>query len=769
MKYRYYIFSMILLLFSFFLLSCTSSTPPSLNNKRIMILGDSITNGGQYASFIEYYLNKNYPQQNFDIISIGLSSETASGLSEADHPFPRPCIHERLDRALDKVKPDIVLSCYGMNDGIYYPQSKENFAAYQKGITDLVRKVKASGAQAILLTPPPFDPLPKHDKLQKEGAKEYSFKAPFYKYHKVLEDYSSWIMNLSDPDIIKVDLNTALTRHIAKKRKTIKDFSFSKDGIHPKSEGHLLMAQEFLKVMGHLFATGDLDKDHARIMQDPLFKIVNQHRRLRSKGWLPYVGYTRGKTFSLDSIADTEKRAAELQKDIDALRQQPSLASTTPNIIYINVDDLGWADVNYQGKSTFYETPNIDKLSTQGMVFSNAYAPAANCAPSRACCQTGQNTPRHGIYTVGDSSRGNVTDRKLIPIKNTLQIAETNTTIAHSLKQAGYTTCSIGKWHISEDSTINGYDINIAGNHSGSPKGGYFSPFKNPNIKDGPKGEHLTDRLTTEAINFVTQNKNKAFYLYLTYYSVHTPLQAKKELVKKYNNKKSTEAHAHSTYAAMIETMDTNIGRLMSTLDKEGLTDNTLVLFTSDNGGIWKISRQWPLRAGKGSYYEGGIREPLIVRWPGKVKAGSHCDVPVSGLDFLPTFIEVAQTKTPNKILDGNSLVPLLTHTGTLKERPLYWHFPIYLQAYSLDNTDSRDNKFRTRPGSVIRLGDWKLHQYFENNDLELYNLKTDIGEKNNLSKKHPEKTKELLALLNNWRKETKAPVPTKLNPQYKK
>jgi arylsulfatase A-like enzyme len=442
-----------------------------------------------------------------------------------------------------------------------------------------------------------------------------------------------------------------------------------------------------------------------------------------------------------------------------------------PNIIYINADDLGWTDLGYRG-STYYRTPNIDKLASQGMTFSDAYAPAANCAPSRACCMTGQYTPRHGIYTVGSSERGKAKDRKLIPTKNTTVLADEHVTIAETLKDAGYITCHVGKWHLGPDPTTQGFDVNIAGCEWGSPSGGgYHSPYKYPNCVQTKKGEYLTDRLGTEAIAFIEKHKDQPFFLHFATHSVHTPLQAKADLIAVYSNRAPTEAHSNPTYAAMIQSLDENVGRIMQKIDELGLADNTLVLFTSDNGGVWKTSKQWPLRAGKGSYFEGGIREPMIVRWPGKVEPGSTCDVPVSGIDFFPTFLDAAGAEAPDgKTLDGVSLMPLLTQAGAIEDRPLFWHFPIYLQGYfKKGHTETRDLKFRTRPGSAVRRGDWKLHERFEDGGLELYNLKQDIGEKNNLADAEPEKTRELHELLKAWRKQTGAPVPTELSPEYEK
>lgn len=436
-----------------------------------------------------------------------------------------------------------------------------------------------------------------------------------------------------------------------------------------------------------------------------------------------------------------------------------------PNIVYINIDDLGWADLEFQG-SAYYETPHIDKLAGQGMVFTNAYAPAANCAPSRACCMTGQYTPRHGVYTVQSSARGDAKDRKLIPTENTLFIEEDNHTIADALQAAGYATCTVGKWHLSEDPRNNGFDINIAGGPWGSPsRGGYHSPYHYPNCAREKKGEYLTGRLTDEAIQFVRAHRDGPFFLYFPHYAVHSPLQPKKAAKAKYARKEKTKAHDNPAYAAMVESVDESIGRLMDTLDELGLAENTLVLFTSDNGGVYRFSKQWPLRAGKGSYYEGGIRVPFIMRWPGSIQPGATCDAPVSGIDFFPTLLDVTGARKPEgKVLDGLSLAPLMSQTGTFPERPLFWHFPIYLQR---GNEETRDPKFRTRPGSVVRLGDWKLHEYFEDGGLELYNLRTDLGEKNNRVNDYPDKVQELHALLKNWRNELNAPIPSERNPEY--
>ncbi|MBK3519736.1 sulfatase [Carboxylicivirga marina] len=450
--------------------------------------------------------------------------------------------------------------------------------------------------------------------------------------------------------------------------------------------------------------------------------------------------------------------------------KQKQEAKQPPNILFILIDDLGWKDVGYMG-SCFYETPHIDQLANDGVVFTNAYAPAANCAPSRACIMSGQYPSRHGIYTVGSSERGRAEDRKLIPIPNTTTLADSIITLAETLQKAGYQTAHIGKWHLGDDPCQQGFNLNIAGSHEGHPKS-YFSPYKNPKLEDGPEGEYLTDRLTSEAIHFLKENAphktGRPFFLYLPYFTVHTPLQGKEASIEKYRHKEDCEGQNHAVYAAMVESADQNVGRLMEALTEFGIRENTLVIFFSDNGGISKFSSQNPLRAGKGSYYEGGIREPLIVSWPAQFPGGKTIDVPVSGIDFYPTLMEAAGISQDVKpILDGESLLPLVKDGKKLERKALYWHFPIYLQAYDPQKDQSRDPLFRTRPGSAMRLGKWKLHEYFENGALELYNLNEDLGETDNLAEKYPRKTKQLHSLLKQWREETKAPVPSELNPQY--
>jgi len=437
-----------------------------------------------------------------------------------------------------------------------------------------------------------------------------------------------------------------------------------------------------------------------------------------------------------------------------------------PNIILINIDDMGWRDLGFMG-SKYYETPNIDALAGDGMVFTSAYAAASNCAPSRACLMSGQWTPRHGIYTVDSSERGRSKDRKLIPTKNNTTLPDSQYILAEALKDAGYITCHSGKWHLGDDPTTQGFDINIGGCHAGNP-GSYYPPYTNVPLKAPSEDYHLTNLIMDKTIEFINTTDVNSFFLYYAPYAVHTPIQPVKQLLSKYEKKPEWNGQNNPEYATMVENLDTQIGRLVVALKESGKLINTFILFTSDNGGHYGITKQWPLRSGKGSYYEGGIREPLFIWWPEKIKKGTISDIPVTHLDFYPTFIEIAGIEKPKgKILDGQSLMPILTGEGDFRERPLFWHFPIYLEAYLEEGDQTQDPLFRTRPGSAIRYGDWKLIQYFENNDIELYNLKDDISEKNNIVKLNTKKANELVELLNKWRKETNAPIPSDLNSEY--
>lgn len=436
-----------------------------------------------------------------------------------------------------------------------------------------------------------------------------------------------------------------------------------------------------------------------------------------------------------------------------------------PNIVLIHVDDLGWKDVGFMG-SGFYQTPHIDALSAQGMVFSNAYASASNCAPSRASLMTGRWTTRHGVYTVGTSERGKTKNRKLIPVANNTTLSENQKVISKVLQENGYTTCHSGKWHLSDDPLKFGFDLNIGGGHNGHPKS-YSPPYKNVQIAKG-ESSHLTDLVMEHTLKFIDTVKG-SFFLNYAPYAVHTPIQSVDSLVSKYEGKSDSSGQNNVAYATMIDNLDRNIGLLIAKLKQQNLFDNTMIVFTSDNGGLFGITRQHPLRAGKGSYYEGGIRTPFFFVWKNRIQAGSKTEVPMTNLDIFPTFLHVAEIDQSRFALDGVDLIAVLENQEDGMMRPLFWHFPIYLEAYNQTNNENRDALFRTRPGSVIRYGDWKLHYYFENNEVELFNLKKDIGETTDLALSEPEKTKELLTLLQAWWKETDAPLPKSRNPFFEK
>ena len=443
-------------------------------------------------------------------------------------------------------------------------------------------------------------------------------------------------------------------------------------------------------------------------------------------------------------------------------------AGPRPNVLFIFLDDFGWRDAGFMG-SDFYESPHLDALAKRGMVFTNAYAGAANCAPSRACLLSGQYTPRHEIYNVGTKRRGKKQFGRLMHIPGTDTLRRDIKTWAQCVHDAGYRTGTIGKWHLSDDPLPYGFDFNFAGTHSGSPPRGYYPPHGNiPELADAPKDEYLTDRLSEEAIGFIRADSDQPWFLYLTHFAVHTPLQGKPDLVAKYKDKPAGKLHDHPVMAAMIESVDTGVGRIIKALDETGQRDNTIIVFTSDNGGYGPATSMAPLKGYKGTYYEGGIREPMFVIWPGVTKPGTTCDTPVANVDLYPTFCDMTGAKRPDQPLDGLSLKPLLQgkEAPQFESRGLFWHFPAYLQSYQRID-QQRDPLYRSRPCSIIRMGRWKLHEYFEDGGLELYDLVDDPGESNNLAESHPKQRDRLHEALKQWRADTNAPVPTEPNPNY--
>ena len=426
-------------------------------------------------------------------------------------------------------------------------------------------------------------------------------------------------------------------------------------------------------------------------------------------------------------------------------------SSARPNIIFILVDDLGWTDLGCQG-SKFYDTPNIDRLASQGMKFTQAYSASTVCSPTRAALMTGKYPARlHVTDWIAGHAR---TFAKLKVPDWTMHLPLEEITIAEELKRSGYATASIGKWHFGGPEFYpdkQGFDENIGGCDRGQPPS-YFSPYGIPTLTDGPKGEFLSDRLTDEALKFIERNQAKPFFIYLPHYAVHTPLMGKSNVVAKYERKADAHNPQHNAkYAALVESVDDSVGRILQKLDELGLAENTVIYFTSDNGGLVlnDVTSNAPLRAGKGSAYEGGMRVPLFVKWPGVTKPGSRCATPVITPDFFPTMLEMAGVKPAmGQVIDGESLMPLLNQTGKLHRDAIYWHYPHY-------------HPGGATPYSAIRQGDWKLIEFFEDNHVELYSLRDDLGEKNDLASKFPERAGALREKLRAWRREVGAQSPT--------
>ncbi len=461
-----------------------------------------------------------------------------------------------------------------------------------------------------------------------------------------------------------------------------------------------------------------------------------------------------------------------------------SIAEEAPDrspmsIVLFLIDDLGWRDLGCQG-STYYRTPNIDRLAAEGVRFTDAYAACAVCSPTRAAILTGKYPARILLTNWLPSGRWNPTARlREGRFVRSLPIEEF--TLAEALREAGYRTASIGKWHLgSEPFSLpvhHGFDINVAGNAHGAP-GNYFFPYNGnwliPStgrrarwnvFSTGEPGEYLTDRLTDEAVRFLRQCDQQPFFLYFSHYAVHTPLQAKADLVAKYEAVKKSQQQGKPVYAAMIESVDESVGRVLEALRQLDRERNTVVIFTSDNGGFYNATSNRPLRGNKGSYYEGGIRVPLIIKWPGLGEAGRVVSQPVISTDLYPTCLAAAgAAPRPHQHLDGMSLQPLLSADRrfgegkfgdvNVGERSLFWHFPHYNSHPS------------SVPSSVIRKGNWKLIEAFDPAGVELYNLREDLGESMSLANDHPEKLQELLGELNAWREDVRAEM-MQPNPDY--
>lgn len=436
-----------------------------------------------------------------------------------------------------------------------------------------------------------------------------------------------------------------------------------------------------------------------------------------------------------------------------------------PNFVFLLVDDLGWGDFGCYG-AKFYETPNIDKLAKDGMLFTNAYSACTVCSPSRAAILTGRYPAR--LHLTDWIAGHKKPFAKLAVPDWKMKMDHERVLLPEALKEAGYATAFFGKWHLmpigqpdfkEHFPTSHGFDVNVGGREWGQPKGPgrYFSPFGMPGLDDGEKGDFLTDKLTDAAMKFLEEKKNEQFLLYFSYYTVHGPIMSPESLTQKYQEKakileNERNENMNPKRAGMIEALDQSVGRIVAKLEELGLAEDTVIVLTGDNGGDYDDTTAG-LRDRKGFSHEGGVREPLIAKWPGRIEAGSRCDEPVIGMDFYPTFLEMAglPTKT-DECLDGVSIWPLLKDGNSeLKREKLYWHYPHY---------------HRTKPYGAIRNGDWKLIEFFEDGELELFNLKMDPFEKKNLASEDPKKAAMLLEQLKKWREEVGAQMMTP-NPAY--
>jgi arylsulfatase A-like enzyme len=438
-----------------------------------------------------------------------------------------------------------------------------------------------------------------------------------------------------------------------------------------------------------------------------------------------------------------------------ALTSHPVCADDRPNILFVMIDDLGWMDLACQG-NPLVETPRIDRLAAEGMRFTSAYAAAPVCSPTRAAVMTGKSPARLRITNHIPDRESFIPDNPvLLPATMGDHLPLSEVTIAERLKEAGYATGFLGKWHLAGSGKGDpqfypdrqGFDLNIGGCAYGGPYT-YFDPYRNPTIPDRRAGEYLPDRLADEGVTFMRDHRDGPFALFLWTYTVHWPMEAPQTLLDKYADRTGPGLN-DTRYGAMIEGMDTAVGRVLDALDELGLADNTLVVFTSDNGGFGGVADNRPLRAAKGYLYEGGIRVPLIVRWPGVVEPGSECDFPVVSMDFYPTLLEAVGASEATAP-DGVSLMRLLRGESALDRPAIYFHYPNY--AWHRSN----------RLGGAIRSGPYKLIEWFDDHSVELYDLAADISERHNLADAMPENATQLREMLVAWRAECDAAMPTR-------
>lgn len=458
-----------------------------------------------------------------------------------------------------------------------------------------------------------------------------------------------------------------------------------------------------------------------------------------------------------------------------------AVGADKPNVVFFLADDLGWRDLGAWG-SDFYETPNADRLARESMRFTAGYAACPVCSPTRASIQSGKYPARLATTDYFGAAQPENWQRntRLLPAAYEEELPLGETTIAEAFKEGGYATFFAGKWHLGPERSWpenQGYEINKGGCQAGAPlaPGRYFSPYGNPRLPDGPPGEHLPDRLASEAVGFIESVKDRPFFAFLSFYSVHTPLMTRADLKGKYEEKakalrpegpawlpegsrQARQIQDHAVYAGMVEAMDGAMGKVLGAIDRLGLADKTVVCFMSDNGGLstseGSPTSNVPLRAGKGWLYEGGIREPMMIKWPGVARAGAVSEHPVTSTDFYPTLLEIAGLPArPEQHLDGVSLVPLLKGSGVPGRDAIFWHYPHY-------------GNQGGAPGGAIRAGEWKLIEWYEDGKLELFHIKDDIGEKRDMAAEQPQRVRDLAARLRAWREKIGARMPSP-NPAY--
>ncbi|MFT5469929.1 MAG: arylsulfatase A-like enzyme [Verrucomicrobiales bacterium] len=444
-----------------------------------------------------------------------------------------------------------------------------------------------------------------------------------------------------------------------------------------------------------------------------------------------------------------------------------------PNVLFILADDLGWRDLSIEG-STFYESPNIDRIAKSGMRFTRGYAACQVCSPSRAAIMTGKSPARLKItdWIGAAEEEGWKRNTKLLPPKYNHVLPHDDVSMAEAFREGGYRTFFAGKWHLGGEGSFpedHGFEINIGGHHRGSPPGGFFSPYNNPKMEDGPPGESLPVRLGAETAKFIDEHKDEPFFAYLAFYQVHAPIQTTPELWAKYQKKAQQlpavenrfivdrtspvrQVQDHPVYAGMIEAMDDGVGLALEALDRNGLTDNTIIVFTSDNGGVsagdGKATSNLPLRGGKGRQWEGGIREPFYIVAPGVAEPGSKSAVPAIHMDFYPTLLDLAGLDSrPDQHADGQSLVPVLKSEGEFPDRALFWHYPHY-------------GNQGGEPSAIISEGGWKLIHYYEDDRRELYQIEEDQGEQKDVAAANPERVQAMGKRLMAWLDEMDANMP---------